>query len=414
MTPSYVAEILPEHLPDGALSIAVFGPGEGEAIVVRLPDGSVGVVDGCREPTSGDPVAELLAKFAAKTADPAAFRLHFVCLTHPHADHYRGLGRLIKAYEGRIDHLWTVTHVTPQYEKALPAWLELVHAGSAPDLDDLDGLKRVLNSFHDEKPRVEKTNAAGFAHLACDTRLIGARLFGGYKLEIEACGPAPGDIDSVQKQLIALLTAAASSGVVSRTHDPNLTSGAVLIRWGQAAVLLAGDLLRGDEHHSGWQRARLQITHPVQVVNVAHHASKEAHDDTLWKTMKPKLAIVTPFKFGKSPNPPRPDRIELLARSAKVAITSPPDWKGELGPPVGERLLSPNTFVPRNGALPPIVPKNRHDARNNAVAVSLDPTGKITQLILAGQADLYAMPPGATRRRTRVARPRRRAKRRKC
>jgi len=37
--PEHASEILPEHMPEGLLSIAVFGPGKGEAIVVRLPDG---------------------------------------------------------------------------------------------------------------------------------------------------------------------------------------------------------------------------------------------------------------------------------------------------------------------------------------------------------------------------------------
>lgn len=395
--PTIVDEILPAHLPDGELSIAVFGPGEGEAIVVRLPDGSVGVVDGCREPSSGDPVAELIAKLAVTTADPDSFRLHFVCLTHPHADHYRGLGKLIEAYEGRIDHLWTVTHVTPQYEKALPAWLELIHSGSAPDGEDLVGLQRVLDRFHGEKPRVQQANPSGFSHLAHNTRLLVPRQFAGHALEIDACGPAPDDCDDAQKQLIALLTEAGESGDVSRAHDPNLTSGALLIRWGQAAVLLAGDLLRGTKPHSGWQRARRQINFPVQVVNVAHHASEEAHDDDLWAAMQPALAIVTPFKHGQKPNPPRPDQITMLARRSVVAITSRPVWKYERGRPVGTRSLQPGGYGPKNSALT-IAPKNRYDARNNAVAVSLDPSGRITRLVLAGEADLYrASPTGSTK-----------------
>lgn len=403
--PAIVSEILPEHLPDGELSIVVFGPGEGEAIVVRLPDGSVGVVDGCREPTNGDPVAELLDKMAATTGDPAAFRLHFVCLTHPHADHYRGLGRLIEAYEGRIDHLWTVMHVTAQYEKTLATWVELTQAGAAPDLEDLVGLQRVLGGFHGERHRVRQANPRGFVHMACDTRLIQPRTHKGHKMEIEACGPAHDDLDDAQKQFVAIVAEGTTGIRVSRSHDPNLTSGALLIRWGRAAVLLAGDLLRGEGSHSGWKRARLQIKGPVQVVNVAHHASEEAHEDGLWADMQPALAIVTPFKFGQKPNPPRPDQIAMLARTAKVAITTPPDWRGERRKPTGTRKTAVRGYPSRNRALPPIIPKNRHDARNNAVAVSLDPTGKITRLILAGQADIYEAPPAASRPKPRAKRP---------
>ena len=94
MVPLRPTRLSAEHLPKGTLSIAVFGPGKGEAIVVRLPDGSVGVVDGCREPKDtetgrGDPVRELLDRIKCP-------ELAFVCLTHPHDDHYAGLGRLLE------------------------------------------------------------------------------------------------------------------------------------------------------------------------------------------------------------------------------------------------------------------------------------------------------------------------------
>jgi beta-lactamase superfamily II metal-dependent hydrolase len=386
-----VDEILPEHLPEKELSIAVFGPGEGEAIVIRLPDGSVGVVDGCREPDSGDPVRELLTKLENAMPDPRSFRLRFVCLTHPHADHYRGLGRLIEAYAGRIDHLWTVTHSTPQYEKALPAWLELIQAGSAPDSADLGGLQRVLNRFHDEKQRVQRANPNGFSHLSHNKQLLSMQGVVGHDLRVEACGPADDDLDEALKQLVAILIEADKTRAVPRGHDPNLTSGALLVRWGKAAVLLAGDLLRGDKPHSGWQRARQQIDYPVQVVNVAHHASAEAHDDGLWANMRPALAIVTPFKHGKKPNPPRPEQITALARDSVVAITSPPAWDGERHRPVGARSTRLSRYGSKNAALT-IVPKDRHDARRNAVAVSLDATGKITRFVLSGDADVYQAP----------------------
>jgi glyoxylase-like metal-dependent hydrolase (beta-lactamase superfamily II) len=152
--PEYVDEILPAHLPQGALSIAVFGPGRGEAIVVRLPDGSIGVVDGCREPTGGakdgrgDPVRELLRRIEKAGPVPTPFRLAFVCLTHPHDDHYPGLGRLLEAYERRVDHVWTVTQMTGKYARALPEWVELTRGGkcSLPDDATIAGLRLFVGS----------------------------------------------------------------------------------------------------------------------------------------------------------------------------------------------------------------------------------------------------------------------------
>ena len=159
------------------------------------------------------------------------------------------------------------------------------------------------------------------------------RSFGGHALVVEACGPADGDLDDAHKQLTNILNAAAKGEEVSRKHDPNLTSGALLVRWGDAAVLLGGDLLRGKKASSGWQRAAYQIDCAVQVVNVAHHASEEAHDDAFWAKISPALAIVTPFMHGQAPYPPRPNQIAVLAKSSVVAITSPPVWDREVNPP---------------------------------------------------------------------------------
>jgi hypothetical protein len=160
-------------------------------------------------------------------------------------------------------------------------------------------------------------------------------------------------------------------------QDPNLTSGALLVKWGASAVLLAGDLLLGVDPKSGWQRGRSYVQGNVQVVNVAHHASSEAHDDVLWATMQPALAIVTPFQYaneGKKRQPPRPEQIEALARSSVVAITSPPKWKSKTN-------------------VLPMTPARLTEAKRNAVAVSLDAAGNITRFVLAGAADVYDAPP---------------------
>ncbi|WP_437306998.1 MBL fold metallo-hydrolase [Sorangium sp. So ce388] len=397
--PGIVTEILPDHMPDGMLSIAIFGPGEGEAIVIRLPDGSVGIVDGCREPEGGaadgrgDPVRELLIKLANERPDVNGFRIEFVCLTHPHADHYRGLGRLLEAYEDKINEVWKATHLTPHHEKALVEWLDLTRAGGAPDEEVLNGLKRIIDRFE----RAKKICRNGLKHLGQDKLLFtSTRRVKGYKVSIEACGPADVDIDDAGNDLVALLKAAEQSGTVSRKHDPNLTSGAVLLRWGRSAALLAGDLLRGSGPKSGWQLARQQIKCKVQVVNVAHHASEGAHDETLWTSMGPDLAIVTPFKYGVGDNPPRPDRIRSLARTSVVAITSPPQWQDAAGNPVGMRSIAPKSFKPKNSVLPRIAPSNAADARRNAVSVSLDAAGNIKRFYLAGKADVYLAPDEAS------------------
>lgn len=406
--PEYATEILPDHMPDGLLSIAVFGPGKGEAIVVRLPDGRVGVVDGCREPEPdhpmgrGDPVRELLERLARAHSAPEELRLEFVALTHPHADHYGGVGRLLHAFHRRVDQIWEVAQTTPGFLPALLKWTERTYRRDRFMVDEhvVKGLERIIERFHLSRSE----GGSQLKHLSADKLLL-ERVVGDHELKISACGPADGDLQTATEDLIASLSALKGrEGARAGRFDPNLTSGALLVRWGRSAMLLAGDLLRGTAPHSGWELARRRIDGEVQVVNVAHHASVKAHHGDLWAAMRPALAIVTPFMFGESANPPRPEQISALARTeAVVAITSPPAWKDESGNP---RPMHPGgspvrTFGARNTALA-LTPSGSTDAIRNAVAVSMDAGGRIMRLVLAGQADVY-LPPDAAPPRTSSA-----------
>src|SRR4051812_30004220 len=74
----------------GRLRIHVLGGGKGESIVLELPNGERGVVDCYARELRGpdaNPTVQLLRSQGVN-------RLAFVCLTHPHDDHFRGLSHL--------------------------------------------------------------------------------------------------------------------------------------------------------------------------------------------------------------------------------------------------------------------------------------------------------------------------------
>jgi len=366
----------------------VFGPGRGEAIVVRLPDGSVGVVDGCREPANGhlngrgDPVRELVDRL-----NPP--RLSFVCLTHAHDDHYPGMGWLLEAYENRVDHVWMATRMSGHHVEALLKWAARTRAGKRelPDDEKVHGLERVITKLSE-----------AYEHYGSDPKILLAgqsllqRNTPEGAISISACGPSSRDVLELEKSLVKAMQSLESGDRAQSRCDLNVASGALLIRWGAAGVLLAGDLLRGRHENSGWRYGAQYVQGPVQVVNVAHHASAGAHYRKLWATMNPKLAIVTPFQNATRKHPPRPPKIAALASSAVVAITSPPQWKSKSGIPQPLSAVTPTTgFMPKNSVLSIAVPAPPLAIRN-AVAVSLDATGAMKQFVLAGQARVYDIP----------------------
>lgn len=386
--PTRVSRIVPAHLDQDALSIVVFGPGRGEAIVVRLPDGRVGVVDGCCDPSdhdtgAGDPVRELLNEMAEMSEDPRSFRLAFVCLTHPHDDHYAGLASLLQAYRGRVDGIWTVAPISGRYMDVLPVQLKALRAGKpiARGDDEPRRLRDVLL----EIDRAADDEPDRFCFLSSQKPLARRAQVAGADLEIVAWAPV--DIDE-RRTIDALKRALKrTAGEGHPAHDPNVMSGAVLIEWGRGRVLLAGDLLCGAGQYRGWDGVVEHVSGPVQVVNVAHHASEEAHHDRLWEKLKPELAIVTPFQKAIGRQPPRPEQLKKLLGSTTVAITSPPSWVGTVASPrpSSVRRKPRSSF---RGALDFAPAPGRADI-HNAVGVSLDATGQITRFVLGGAADTY-------------------------
>lgn len=84
--------------PDDVV-VYVLNVGDGDAIVIAFPESngqrSYAVVD------SNDG-----GKSLALLADLGAQALRFVCATHPHMDHFRGLRRILAEYDGRVREFW--------------------------------------------------------------------------------------------------------------------------------------------------------------------------------------------------------------------------------------------------------------------------------------------------------------------
>ena len=75
------------------LEIFIIGGRLGESIVIRTPGGRFGIVDAYAadwKKGSANPTLSRLKALGAR-------ELHFIALTHPHMDHFRGLPAVFEA-----------------------------------------------------------------------------------------------------------------------------------------------------------------------------------------------------------------------------------------------------------------------------------------------------------------------------
>lgn len=398
--------VTPADLPPGLLHVVVFGPGHGEAVLIRTPDGRVGVVDGCGEPPAasdrGGPLFSLIEDLGEK-------RLLFACVTHPHQDHFGGFARLIQKHPP--EHLWWSGSQERKFFQHYRAWLK--KRGRDLPVGDEEppgiGLERLVRAINAAAEAESPSRRSWVKHLEDHKHLLSHPAPPG-TVEIEGILPSSTGVRAAARDAYQVLEEGKLDDA-KRVFDPNRISGALLVTWGETRVLLGGDALVESDPHAGWEGLSRGLG-KVHVVKVPHHASEGAHSASLWAKMAPELALVTCVQYARNKQPPRPDMLQkLLGTGAEVVLTSPPTWWAEephalaVDPPA----VTPKPATdPGNPALPAKSwlrsAANKHE---NAVVVSLDATGSIVGVQLHGDAcQLHlAAPPAAGTLTPAAARP---------
>jgi competence protein ComEC len=248
--------------PRGVLRITAIDVGQGDSVLIDLPDGAAMLVDaGGGSPGSPDPGARVVVPFLA---DRRRRDLAIVVASHPHPDHVAGLRAVLRW--AHVSELWDTRQVESLGSPSA-AWLamrtEVARAGIR-----LRGPESVCN---------------------------GERPFHGARLQVLAPCPA-----------------------VDRSDRPNDASFGIRIAYGRGSVLLRGDLeARGEA------RVMPQLAgRPVTVLKVPHHGSRTSSTPGFLDVVRPRVALVS----AGHPSPfdhPHPEVLERLrARGVTVLDTS--------------------------------------------------------------------------------------------
>ncbi len=90
----------------GLLELHVLNAGYGESIILHLPNGEWGVVDCCAA-SIADPDTNPAIQFLKHHG---VDKIEFLCLTHPHDDHYRGMSQFFDLFT--INYFWRFAGMT--------------------------------------------------------------------------------------------------------------------------------------------------------------------------------------------------------------------------------------------------------------------------------------------------------------
>lgn len=214
---------------DGRLEVIFLSIGQGDAALVRLPDGKRMLVDG------GGDYGDLELRVGERLLGPALHalkvdRLDYLVLSHPHPDHLQGL-------------LWTAAYLEVG---------EFWESGISGVSQEYRKLKWVLAS---RAVPVRTINAAGAPFAA-----------GG--VQVEPLWP---------------------EGSVPLTGDENDDSLVFRLRHGRSSVLFTGDL--GSESEAELLASGKSLT--ATLLKVPHHGSKYSSSAEFLRAVAPKSAVIS-------------------------------------------------------------------------------------------------------------------------
>lgn len=234
-----------------SLKLDFFESGIGETILITFPDGRLGIVDA--HPSAGG-VLEVLDHIASGPVE-------FVCLTHPHEDHGRGLVDVLKNFE--VGSFWHTC-------SGIQAFVF-----STGEIDTFPSyIQETVDEFMKGSGRFLLGIYGTVAQRKLDVKTLhsGLRPFeiGGVKIHV--IGPEESTINRFHQAYLQIAARKRKS-----IPDPNLISAILVLEYGGVAIVLGGDAMI-----AGWRTAlehyRKSHFPKARLLKIPHHGASNAFD----------------------------------------------------------------------------------------------------------------------------------------
>ena len=285
--------------PKKLLGIHVIGAGKGESILLELPNGEWGVVD-CFSPSL---TKKHLNQTLRLLADFDVTRLCFICLTHPHEDHFRGITHLLEAYRENIKEFWVFP---ARYIRKVIVHLLTVAHGAEGRLVENTSVAELVEMFRvvEDEKRIRIRRTEDFKLLYDCLVEVGSK---DIPLQIFSLAPSGNLANRYQREIDELNVTVADTDQVVKTYQRhNLISSVLLVKYGETKIILGGDAEKESWDYILKDEIRIKNESlKCELVKVSHHGSKSGMTENLWETLSPDgkcYAVLTPFKSQRLPS----------------------------------------------------------------------------------------------------------------
>jgi beta-lactamase superfamily II metal-dependent hydrolase len=251
------------------LTIHVLNVEHGNSAVVEFDDGTdkaFGVIDSNLPSGTKEPRA------LTKLRQLGAQRLSFVCLTHPHADHFKGLYSIIQAFDGSIDYFYSCPFGSLfQNPKRLKRFAEKL---------------RAISKMSDGEPRKEALELLQIIKWATEANRVGSvdwRECAGEHFQLAPTGFADVSVATIlppsKSKGPYIQQIERQDGFITGTFKENEISLALQFSYRGAVIVLGGDgTLANWTDRKRWEK---NSNKPINaaVVNLPHHGSQQDCSD---------------------------------------------------------------------------------------------------------------------------------------
>jgi len=275
------------------LVISILGGRLGESIIIQTPGGSYGVIDSyasALETPNTNPTIKKLEEFGTE-------KLRFVALSHPHADHYKGMFTLFQRYKQNIEQFWRFPLGQATWSVFFDRFTQDFEindtvGGRVKIAQKIKDLRRILDLAKAE------VNNANMEPLTTQDERIMLEEDNGFS--IICLGPSTKIVDSYQESL-------AKKVIVDQSHtaefNHNLISSVFAVKYGNWLGILGG-----DTEQRSWndilERCGNKWIKDTNFVKISHHGSPTGSFSSLWENINSNTCdvVVTCFAAQGLPN----------------------------------------------------------------------------------------------------------------